>query len=115
MARSLIKVPIDDDPNDYVEVDIDSRELGTAVQLTAGGLADLRVASFSLASSLDTVLPALSTVLRKIRDSAHAPDEVGIELGLSVGGETGLVFTKGTAEATFTVSLTWRRSTHDSA
>jgi hypothetical protein len=32
-----------------------------------------------------------------------------MQLGLKVGGETGLVFARGSAEATFTVNLSWRK------
>jgi hypothetical protein len=67
------------------------------------------VAPYSLASSLDRVMPALRTIITRLRTDEHSPDEIGMQLGLKVGGEAGLVFAKGTAEATFTVSLTWHK------
>jgi hypothetical protein len=110
VASVLLKVPIGDDPSEFVEIEVDRRDLGEGIQLTAGAQTDVATAPFSLASSLDQVLPALSTILAKLRKAEQAPDEIGMKLGLKVGGETGLIFAKGTAEATFEVSLTWRRA-----
>jgi hypothetical protein len=45
----------------------------------------------------------------RLRSATHSPDEIEIEAGLKVGGETGLVFTKGTAEANFVVRMTWAK------
>jgi hypothetical protein len=108
VAAVLLRVPIGDDPSEFVEVEVDRRDLGDTVELTSGGR-DFAVAAFSLGSSFDQVLPALSTILTKLRSVAHSPDKVEMTLGLKVGGETGLIFAKGSAEATFTVALTWRK------
>jgi len=109
VASVLLRVPIGDDPSEFVEIEVDRRDLGNdAVELTSGG-PDVAVAAFSLGSSFDRVLPALSTILTKLRSAEHAPDEVQMTLGLKAGGETGLIFAKGSAEATFTVALTWRK------
>jgi hypothetical protein len=105
----LLKVPIGDDPSEFVEIEVDRRDLGETVQLTAGAQTDVAVAPYSLASSFDRVLPALTMILRKLRGAEHAPDEIGMKLGLKVGGEAGLIFAKGTADATFEVSVTWRK------
>ena len=54
-------------------------------------------------------MPALRTIIIRLRTDEHSPDEIAMNLGLKVGGEAGLVFAKGTAEATFTVSMTWHK------
>lgn len=48
-------------------------------------------------------------ILNKLRTTARSPDEIELEFGLKVGGETGLIFAKGSAETTFHVRLTWQR------
>jgi Trypsin-co-occurring domain 1 len=109
MAKTLIRVPIGDGSDDFIEAEVDTRELGESVRLTADAGLDPVTAPFTLASSVDRVMPALSKILAQLRSAAHAPDEVGMELGLKIGGETGLIFAKGTAEATFTLKLAWKR------
>jgi hypothetical protein len=104
----LLRVPVDE-TGAYFEVEVDHQDLSGEVALVAGR-PDLAEAPFSLASSLRSVLPALHVLLDGLRTLAPGPDEVTVELGLKVGGETGLVFVKGTGEATFTVNLTWRNA-----
>jgi Trypsin-co-occurring domain 1 len=109
LATVLLKVPVSDGSAEFVEVEVDRRELGDSVQLRAGSITEAATTAFTLTSSMDRVLHAVLAMLTRVREAEHAPDEVGMELGLKVGGETGLIFAKGTAEATFTLSLTWRK------
>ena len=110
MAVVLLKVPIDDTHAEFVEVEVDRRDLGDQVEFNADpGGRGVGIAPFTLTSAIDKVMPALRTILTRFRAAEHAPDEVAMQLGLKVGGETGLVFAKGTAETTFTVTLTWRK------
>jgi hypothetical protein len=38
-----------------------------------------------------------------------SPDECGVEFGLKLGGETGVIVAKGTAEVNFVITLTWKK------
>lgn len=110
MATALMRVPLTEGSDECIEVEIDSRCLGDAVQLATSGDGEVARAPFSLAGSMNNLVPALSTILTSLRRAEHAPDEIGMVLGLRFGGETGLVFARGTAEATFTVTMTWRKA-----
>lgn len=109
MAKQVIRVPISEGEPGYVEMQVESRDFEESGGLVADRGGAAATATRSLSASLDTVMPAISTVLSRIREAAHRPDEVEIELGLTIGGETGMIFTKGTAEATFAVTITWTR------
>lgn len=110
MSPVLLKVALTADGDEYIEVEVDRRDLGDAVQLTANEQGrDMALAPYTLAASLDRVLPALRMIITRIRGAEHAPDEIAMDLGLKIGGETGIIFAKGTAEATFTISMTWRK------
>ena len=39
-----------------------------------------------------------------------APAEAEVEFGLKIGGETGVIVAKGTAEVNFVVRMTWKAS-----
>ncbi|MEU7845899.1 CU044_2847 family protein [Micromonospora parva] len=108
MSTVLLKVPVAEGSDEYVEVEVDRRDLA-GIELAAADDGRGQWAATTLTASLERVLPALRTVIGRLR-STVAPDEISVELGLAIGGETGLIFTKGTAEATFTVNVTWRRS-----
>jgi hypothetical protein len=110
VATLLLRVPVDQAGTEFVEVEVDRRDVVGPVELVSDQAArDVAVAPYSLASSLDRVMPALTTIVDRFRTARLAPDEIAVNLGLKVGGETGLVFAKGSAEATFTATLTWRR------
>jgi hypothetical protein len=111
----LIKVPVGDGTDAVIEAEVDYSDLGQSVQLVSDDQDSPGVASFSLASSIRRVLPAINTVLSGLSATDFAPDEVSIELGLKVGGETGLVFAKGKTEATFVVKMMWRQTAPDFA
>jgi hypothetical protein len=99
------RMPVGDGSDAFVEVQVDSSDLGESVQLAAVTDTVLML-PFTLASSIDGILPALSLMLNKLK--ACRPSELELQLGLTVGGESGLIFAKGSAEATFTVKMTWR-------
>lgn len=86
---------------------------GSGVELTAkGSRRKVRLqekVQESLADSLGRTLPALSVVLAELEKAAPGYDEITVEMGLRVGGTTGLVFVQGNADANVHVTVTRRR------
>lgn len=108
MGKTVLKVPIGDGIDDIIEVEVEPRNL-EGVELAAQNPEGPDTAAFSLSASLGRVMPAISTMLASLRNAHHAPDEIGMELGLTIGGETGIIFTKGTAEANFVLTMAWKK------
>lgn len=69
------------------------------------GVADR--ARLSLQEALDQLQPTLSSVTRSVR--RLGPRHTEITFGLKMGGETGVIVAKGTAEVNFAVRLVWDR------
>jgi hypothetical protein len=78
---------------------------------------DLVLASNDVAGAVDRVRITLEEALAKLRPSLHkvlailremSPDETVMEFGLKIGGETGIIIAKGSAEANFTVRMSWK-------
>jgi NTP-dependent ternary system trypsin peptidase co-occuring protein len=63
-------------------------------------------ATETLEHVLDKIEPALQAVGTWAK-SAN-PDECCVEFGLKLGGETGVIIAKGTANVHFAVKLTWK-------
>jgi hypothetical protein len=101
----LIEVPVDGGGRLLVQASDDdlpgSLELAT---LRPGAI--VARAGESLEAALDQVKPAMQAIVRRL--TALSPDEVEVEFGILLGGETGVVVAKGTAEVHFTVTLTWK-------
>jgi Trypsin-co-occurring domain 1 len=110
---ALLRVPVGDGSDEFVEIQVSRTELQdlseSGVVLASDDGSRFEAVTFSLASAMDRVIPALRVILGRLRAGVHSPDEITMELGLQVGGEAGVFFAKGTAEATVAVTMTWRR------
>jgi hypothetical protein len=110
---ALLRVPVGDGSGEFVEFQVAWTELQSlsesGVVLASDDGSRFEAVAFSLASAMDRVMPALRVILGRLRAGLHSPDEITMELGLQVGGEAGVFFAKGTAEATVAVTMTWRR------
>jgi hypothetical protein len=104
----LLKVPVGDGGDTYVEVEVDLETIGGSVELVSDDPYEPAVAKFSLASSIKNVVPAFRVLLDNLRGVDLGPDELSLELAMKIGGETGLIFAKGKTEASFVVKMTWR-------
>lgn len=108
---TVMRIQIDDASDAYVEVDV-PEGIGE-VELLAGKRDSDRdkppLAQRTLAAALDTVKPAMRLVVAQLQSVDPAVSEIDVQVGLRVGGETGLLLVRGHAESTFAVTLRWRR------
>jgi len=107
MDTSLLRVPLENTDGAYIIAEVDDSDLD-GIELVAGGRRrgiDTSAETFS--DALGKVEPAIELVLSKLRKAA--PDEITVDFGLKIGGEAGIIWAKGTAEAHLTVSVTWKR------
>lgn len=65
-------------------------------------------ATETLEELLEKITPTVQAVSEWVR--ARSPDECGVEFGLKLGGEAGVIVAKGTAEVNFMVKLTWKKT-----
>lgn len=111
----ILHVPIGDGSGEFIEVEVIRGDLRgpeeSGVVLASDDGSRFEAAGFSLASAMDRVMPALRVILGRLRARELSPDEIRVDLGLQVGGETGIFFARGTAQANVAVSMTWRRGT----
>ena len=63
-------------------------------------------ARITLEESLEKLKPSLRKIVHLLKELG--PDEAEIEFGLKIGGETGVIIAKGTAEVNFTIRMCWK-------
>jgi Trypsin-co-occurring domain 1 len=111
----LMRVPVDDaEGAASVLVEVDSWEIPGGLVLAApepGRAA--ATASRSLSASLEHLEPVLRTVREKL--VASAPEHFTVEFGIKLGGESGIILAKGTAEVNLKITMTWDREREKSA
>lgn len=106
----LMKVPLDGDDSDtMLIVEADRNDVrGEQLTLAAPKPGEVAAqASRSITSSLDDLRPLLRALKEKLVDAG--PDEFSVAFGLKLGGETGIIIAKGTAEVNLTITMSWQR------
>jgi hypothetical protein len=105
----LLGVPVDLDDGDVLVVEVDSAEVSPGLVLASPDPEKaVDRARVSLEEALTKLKPSKQKIAGVLRDLS--PDEAEVEFGLKIGGETGLIVAKGTAEVNFVVRLTWKSS-----
>ena len=104
----LVGLPITAGSEDFLVVEVDDEEPSgglvlAAVPDPAKGIAKAQV---TLEQALTNLKPALQKIAHVLRELA--PEEAEVEFGLKIGGETGVIVAKGTAEVNFVVRMTWK-------
>lgn len=102
----LLEVPLEGDAGVAV-FEVDGDVIPGELELASDepGKATAR-ASRTLEEAVRDTRPVLRRVLDALSDLG--PTETSIEFGIKIGGETGVIFAKGTAEASFKVTMTWK-------
>jgi hypothetical protein len=109
MTTMLLEVPLDGAGKEGVLlVETERLDIPGALVLATrrpGGAA--AKATQTLGESLEQLEPLLRTVKDKL--VASAPDSFEVQFGVKLGGETGIILAKGTAEVNFTITMSWNR------
>ncbi|MFI7225908.1 CU044_2847 family protein [Nonomuraea angiospora] len=111
VSSMLLRIPLDGTPDSrFMVAEIDYEDMITegGIDLVSDDGTGRTVRALrSLAETFDGLEPALSTIVTRLRTATRGPDAITVEFGLKFGGETGVIFTKGKAEAALKVTVTW--------
>ena len=102
----LIGMPVENDSSDILVFEVDRSEISDDLVLASEpGKVAARV-QVTLQEALEKLKPSLQKVVHLLKEMS--PDETVVEFGLKMGGETGVIIAKGTAEVNFTVRMSWK-------
>jgi hypothetical protein len=107
-VTELVRVPLES--GEFIVAEVDNLDIpGGDVILAAPepgkALAEMQT---KLGTGLRRIRPAVTELVEALKDSR--PDSVCVEFGLKIGGETGVILAKGTAEVNFKISMEWKQS-----
>ncbi|MBX9364320.1 hypothetical protein K4G64_24685 [Streptomyces sp. WAC04114] len=105
----VIEVPIDGGESVRVEV---SEDTDGIVRVARPGQV-AAIAQESLQQSLEKIRPVVIAVWEKLRHLPQTPDRVGVEFGIKLSAEAGVIVARGATEANFVVKLEWCRDGRD--
>jgi hypothetical protein len=103
----LLGVPVGADTGDVVVFEVDRSEVPDDLVLASAEAGKVAArARRTLEEALADVKPSLVKIVGVLREMT--PGEMTVEFGLKMGGETGVIIAKGTAEVNFTVTMSWK-------
>jgi hypothetical protein len=107
----LVGLPVDIGSENFLVVEIDDEEPSAGLVLATApnpdkGLKGIAKAQVSLDQALTSLKPSLHKISQVLKELA--PGEAEVEFGLKIGGETGVIIAKGTAEVNFVIRMTWK-------
>ena len=105
--RHLIEFDLEEEGTILVEVKELSPESGVVKAGRAGAMVEK--ASQTFESALDKIKPAAAVIVSKLRHVADPPDEIEVEFGLTMNADAGAFIAAVSAEANYTITLTWKR------
>ena len=107
--KRLVEFPTEDGGFILVEVDDDLR-FGSGPTLR-GGPASMVIekAQITYEAALDKIKGAAEVIITKMRALSDSPDEISVEFGIKLSADIGAILASTSAEAQFTLQLTWKR------
>ncbi|MGH3802283.1 MAG: CU044_2847 family protein [Pseudonocardiaceae bacterium] len=103
----LLSVPVGEGTDDVVVFEVDRSEVPDDLVLASPEPGKVAArARTTLEEALADLKPSLAKVLGVLREMA--PGEMTVEFGVKIGGETGVIIAKGTAEVNFKVTMSWK-------
>jgi Trypsin-co-occurring domain 1 len=103
----LLGLPVEADSNDVIVFEVDRGEVPDDLVLASPKPGKVAArAQVTLEEALAKLRPSLQKVVHLLKELS--PDETMVEFGLKIGGETGVIIAKGTAEVNFTVRMSWK-------
>ena len=107
--KRLIEFPLEDGSTVLVEADEPASTGPTVRGVGAGAGVMVEKAETSFDSVLGKIKPVAASFIAKVRYLSDAPEQVGIEFGIKLGAKAGAFIASADTEATFKVTMTWKR------
>lgn len=102
----LLEVPLEDGGSITVEVEEGPR--GTLRSARPDEV--VATAGRTLEATVERIGPASRAIVGKLKELAEPPDEIGVEFGMKLNAEAGVIIARTSGEANFKISLTWKRA-----
>jgi hypothetical protein len=106
MSTVLLQIPLSDVDGSYIVAEVDPVDLTGTQYVADDGGGRVTKAAGTLTEAFSTVQPAIEMIVSRLQ--SVSPDEIKVDFGLKIGGEAGIIWAKGTAEANISISVTWR-------
>jgi hypothetical protein len=105
LVALLMSLPVEAGSDEMLVVEVDRSEVSDDLVLASEPGKVVARAQVTLEEALAKLKPSLRKVVDLLKELS--PDQSVVEFGLKLGGETGVIIAKGTAEVNFKVTISW--------
>jgi hypothetical protein len=103
----MIEYPLEDGGSVLVQVQVPPSDERIFEAARAGDVIEKAEETFEKA--LDSVKPAASAIIDKLRELTDPPDEIEVAFGLTMNAKAGAVVASAGVAANYAITLTWKR------
>jgi hypothetical protein len=106
----LLAVPVEPGSDEVLVVEVDRKDISADELVLAANPVEGAIdkAKVSVEEAVAHLKPTLHKIVGLLKELS--PEETEVVFGLKVGGETGMIVAKGTAEVNFAIRMTWKAS-----
>lgn len=102
----LLGLPVADG-GEILVFEVEHSEVSTDLVLASPGSGQVTDrARITLEDALGKLKPSLHKIISLFKELS--PSETVMEFGLKIGGETGIIIAKGTADVNFSIRMSWK-------
>ena len=109
--KHIVEFPMENGEVLLVEVD-DPMASGTTLR-GGHGTDMVERAQLTYEQAVDKIRPAAESIVERMRHIAEPPDVISVEFGIKLNANIGAILASTSAEAQFTLTLTWNREALD--
>jgi hypothetical protein len=103
----LLALPVEAESSEVLVFEVDRNEVADDLVLASPEPGKIAAhAQVTLEDALAKLEPSLHKIVQLLK--GLTPDETTVEFGLKIGGETGVIIAKGTAEVNFAIRMSWK-------
>ncbi|MBP0019393.1 MAG: hypothetical protein J7647_17795 [Cyanobacteria bacterium SBLK] len=110
MNKYLVEFPLDGQEGESVVIEVEGTPPPTPTDDRIGiGEDVIHKAKQTLDGAIAKIKPVANAIVAKVKEINEPADEVEVKFGLKMNAEVGAVIASGNAEATYEITLKWKK------
>jgi hypothetical protein len=105
--KHIVEFPMEN--GDVLLVEVDDPMISGTTLRGGHGTDMIERAQLTYEQAVDKIKPAAESIVQRIRRIAEPPDVISVEFGIKLNANIGAILASTSAEAQFTLKLTWNR------
>jgi hypothetical protein len=106
-VKQIVEYSLADGGSIWVEIETEYDQASDGLLPASDGSNTVRKAEETFGEALSTIREVAAEVIGQVRSLASPPDEVSVQFGVKLTGQTNIIIASGSAEASLILTLKW--------